>query len=382
MDLKKPLLNSVETNVSGSGISKDLKYSNGKPITSQPVCVTGASGFVAAHITKQLLEAGYSVRGTVRSTKEAKTKYKALYDLENGDKLELVEGDLTTPGSFDKAIHGCEYVMHVASPYMLTVKDPQKDLVDPAVNGTITVMQSCVKAGGVKRVILTSSMAAVTDSPEKDKVYTEADWNMSSTLERNPYYYSKRLAEEAGWKFVKENKTSFDLVVVNPFLVIGPEVMVPAKHDGLNTSNQVFNDLMNGKYPAVVSLSWCLVDVRDVARAHVVCMVEGKAEGRHVCCNQTLWMKDVVAKLKTRYEHFALPTTNLACGVGDVIVKLGSYFEKPGTGQYLRTNLDKFAQCDNSKLKKYGFDYRDVWTTIYDTVDFLVQHHLALPKKK
>ena len=162
------------------------------PITAAPILVTGASGFIASRIVEQLLAKGYGVRGTVRSLKTDKERDLApLRALEGAaDRLELVEADLLAEGSFDRAAAGCEYVMHTASPYVLDAKDPQRDLVDPAVSGTRNVLSACQRAATVKRVVLTSSMAAITDEPESDHVLTESDWNEKSSLERNPYYYS------------------------------------------------------------------------------------------------------------------------------------------------------------------------------------------------
>ena len=133
------------------------------PLTEAPVLVTGASGFIAAHVIRELLARGYRVRGTVRSLARAR-ELAYLRELPGAaERLELVEADLMREGSFDAAAEGVHHVMHTASPYVLHAEDPQRDLVDPAVKGTRTVLASCKKAGTVKRVVLTSSMAAITD---------------------------------------------------------------------------------------------------------------------------------------------------------------------------------------------------------------------------
>ncbi|MGZ3477693.1 MAG: NAD-dependent epimerase/dehydratase family protein, partial [Polyangiales bacterium] len=215
------------------------------------ILVTGANGFIASHIVELLLAKGHRVRGTVRSANKEKARAG----------LELVEAELLAEGAFDRAAEGCDAVIHTASPYVLDAKDPQKDLVDPAVHGTRNVLSACKKSKSVKRVVVTSSMASITDEPESDHVLTEADWNVKSSLERNPYYYSKTLAEKAGWEFVEKEKPGFDLVTINPFLVIGPSL-----GSSINTSNQLFVDLLAGTYPGVMNLTWGFVDVRDVAR--------------------------------------------------------------------------------------------------------------------
>src|SRR5262245_4443792 len=286
-----------------------------------PVLVTGASGFIASCIVEQLLENGYRVRGTVRSLAPGKERDLAPVRALAGaaERLELVEADLVADGSFDSAAAGCEYVMHTASPYVLDTADPQRNLVEPAVNGTRNVLSACQRAGSVKRVVLTSSMAAITDEPESDHTLTESDWNEKSSLERNPYYYSKTLAERAAWRFVEERKRTFDLVAINPFLVIGPSV-VP----GLNTSNRIFVDLLKGTYPGIVSLTWGFVDVRDVADAHIRAMETPSARGRYICAGETASMRVVVDLLRKNGWGLRgrLPTLGLDNPLGDSIVRL------------------------------------------------------------
>src|SRR5579875_1076288 len=143
------------------------------------VLVTGATGFVASHAIAELLAAGHEVRGTVRSRAKA-LKEAALAQIPGAERLELVEADLLDAASFEAPAQGCEAVLHIASPYIVDVKDPQRDLVEPAVKGTEAVLSAAAKAG-VRRVVLTSSMAAVTDEPPRDHTLTERDWNKKSS---------------------------------------------------------------------------------------------------------------------------------------------------------------------------------------------------------
>src|SRR5688572_25510098 len=147
----------------------------------KPICVTGASGFVAAHVIRELLERGRTVRGTVRSVEDL-AKYDYLTSLPGAaERLTLVPAELLAEGSYDGACAGCDAVIHTASPYVVDVKDPQRDLVDPAVEGTLNVLRSAARAR-VRRVVLTSSMAAISDEPVPGKVFTEDDWNEKSSL--------------------------------------------------------------------------------------------------------------------------------------------------------------------------------------------------------
>jgi dihydroflavonol-4-reductase len=346
-------------------------------ITSKPVCVTGASGFIAAYIVRDLLAEGYRVRGTVRKSAQ---NYPFLLNLPGAaENLELVEAELLRPEAYDRAIEGCDYVIHTASPYEINVKDPQQDLVDPAVNGTESVLESCLKAGSVKRVVFTSSIAAITDEPDSRNVFTEKDWNTMSSLERNPYHYSKTLAERAAWDFIMRKKPGFDLVVINPFMVIGPS-LTPS----LNTSNQIIRDIMIGVYPGIMDLNWGFVDVRDVARAHLLAMETVAASGRYLCSAEAMHMRELVALLKSSgYNRYALPKIDLSGSAGTLLMKILSYTQPRDTGTYIRSNIGRVMRYDNSKIRReLGISFMDVKKSIIETVEDMIKWgHLNPPKR-
>ena len=147
------------------------------PSENERVLVTGASGYIASYIVRDLLAEGYTVRGTVRDPNKVAELAHLRAMPGAPERLELVAADLLTPGAFDPHMSGCATVMHTASPYKLDVKDPQKDLVEPALLGTQNVLEAVARSSTVKRVVLTSSMAAITDEPDENHVLTEADWN-------------------------------------------------------------------------------------------------------------------------------------------------------------------------------------------------------------
>lgn len=339
------------------------------------VLVTGASGFIASRIVEQLLAKGHRVRGTVRSLKKVQD-LASLRSLPGAaERLELVEADLLLGGSFDAAAQGCDAVLHTASPYVLDAKDPQKDLVDPAVQGTRNALSACQKSPTVKRVVLTSSMAAITDEPNSDHVLTESDWNTKSSLERNPYYYSKTLAERAAWEFVEKERPGFDLVVINPFLVIGP-----ALSSGVNPSNQLFVDLLKGTYPGVMNLTWGFVDVRDVADAHVRAILTPEASGRYITAGETISMRAVVELLEKNgwAKGNKLPTLGMDCGIGDFAVRVSSYLQPKGVGSYLRTHVGRVPRYDASKAKReLGVEFRPVESSTLDTLADLASKGLV-----
>ena len=338
------------------------------------VCVTGAAGFVASWLVRELLEKGVLVRGTVRRVASA-DHLRALPAAV--ERLELVEADLTVPGSFEAAVRGCAVVFHTASPYVIQVDNPQRDLVDPAVNGTLDVLRACAKAGGVSRVVLTSSMAAVTDEPDSSQILTEADWNEKSTLQRNPYYLSKTMAERAAWTFVERERPSFDLVAMNPFLVMGPSL-----GPGLNVSNKIVADLVNGVYPGILSLTWGVVDVRDVAHAHVRAAEVQAAQGRYLLVQEPpVSMRTMVGWLREAGygDGTKLPSRAMDNAFGNLLVTLNSYMQPPGVASYLRTHIGRVPRYDAGKARRdLGLTLRPTRETVLDTArDLERQGHVA-----
>lgn len=194
---------------------------------SAPVLVTGATGYVAGVLIQQLLELGVTVHGTVRNPTDT-TRFQYLIDLaeKSPGTLKFFKGDLEEEGTFEEGMQGCSVVFHTASPFTLSVNDPQKDLVDPAVNGTRNILNEATKSGTVKRVVLTSSCAAIyNDASDTEKApgkkLTEEIWNTGSNLSYNPYSYSKTKAELAAWE-IAGSQTKWTLVVMNPCMVMGP----------------------------------------------------------------------------------------------------------------------------------------------------------------
>lgn len=337
---------------------------------SSHVLISGATGFIAGHTIEALLAAGHRVTGTVRNpADEAATAHlRALAGA--GERLRLIGADLRAPHAFDDAVADVDYVLHMASPYQLTVADPDRDLVQPAVRGTLAMLEACARSRSVRRVVVTSSMAAVTDEPDGSRVLTEADWNEKSSLARNPYYYSKVCAERAAWDFVARQRPAWSLVTINPFIVIGP-----AQTRAVNESNKIFVDLMAGAYPAIMPLTWGFVDVRDVAAAHVRALAAPDAEGRYLCAGATRSMRDVVTLLRAQgYGHTRLPKLSLESALGVKLAWLASWTQPSGVGTYLRSHLGRVPRYDTTKIRRdLGLAFLDVDTAILDTCRDLVR---------
>lgn len=344
-----------------------LSSLDNKPKVKNEVCVTGASGFIASHTIEQLLELDYEVRGTVRSLEDTK-KYHHLLQFHGAQKrLQLFQADLLDANAFDFVIDGVTTVMHMASPYTLSVDDPKKDLVAPAVEGTLNVLNSCMKYESVKRVVLTSSMAAITDEPG-NTILTEKDWNTKSSLTRNPYFYSKTQAERAAWAFMKDNSPHFDLVVINPYVVIGPSFS-----PRLNESNKIFINLLDGTFPAIFALTFGLVDVRDVAKAHILAMEISGASGRYICAADTLSMREIVDILQDAgFGKDKLPQTRLDHSVGNRLAKLTSYTQPKGVGSFIRSHVGRIPRYSHKKIvSELGVSFRNIHQSMFDTLDDL-----------
>ncbi len=334
---------------------------------STTILVTGATGFVAVHAIEQLLAKGYNVIGTVRDQHDP-ARNAHLTALPGTERLKLVQADLLDPDPFSPH-SDVDQILHMASPYVINVKNPQRDLVDPAVMGTLSLLQAAARNPRVTRVVVTSSMVALTDEPD-GRVLTEADWNTKSTLTRNPYYFSKTRAERAAWDFMARENPRFDLVVINPFLVIGP-----AHSKALSTSSAIFADMLNGKYPVIMDLNWAFVDVRDVAAAHIAALETPTANGRYICTSENYSMRQSIDLIKRLgYPTRKLPKLDLSGPIGTALMKLASYTQRSGTGSHLRSHLGRTPLYDTSKIKAdLGITFRSAESSITDTLADLVK---------
>ncbi|KAF7833712.1 cinnamoyl-CoA reductase 1-like [Senna tora] len=268
------------------------------------VCVTGANGYIASWIVKSLLLRGYTVKGTVRDSNDPK-KVEHLYKLEGAkERLQLIKANLVEEGSFDSAIEGCDGVFHTASPCTFRSKDPQNELIDPAVNGTLNVLKSCAKSPSVKRVILTSSTASLQCNrrPKTPETIVDESWNSDPEFcktYKGYYAISKTLAEEAAWKFAKEN--SIDLVCINPGTVLGP-LLQPT----INTTSALILNLINGTetFPNS-SRPW--INIKDVVNAHIQAFEIPSANGRYCVVESVEHFSEIVKILHDLYPTLQLP---------------------------------------------------------------------------
>jgi nucleoside-diphosphate-sugar epimerase len=239
------------------------------------VLVTGGTGFVGIHCILQLLEKGYRVRTTIRSISR---KEEVIDMLKNGgltsfENLSFIETDLSSDYNWDKAAENCEYILHVASPISLTLPKTEDETIKPAIEGTLRVLNAA-KAAGVKRVVITSSFAAVGYSHNDGSIITERDWTNPDDKHLSAYLKSKVLAERAAWDFIKTQGRGLELVVINPMAIFGPLLS-----NKLSSGHDLLNRMFDGSMKAIPQITLGIVDVRDVADLHIRAMVDKSASG-------------------------------------------------------------------------------------------------------
>ncbi len=258
------------------------------------VLVTGATGFIGLHCIKQLLENGYKVKGTIRSKNRATEVLDSMtrHGL-NISNLELIETNLLEDKNWIEAMHDCQYVLHVASP--TTSEDNDEDIVKVAVEGTKRVLWAASQSN-IKKIVMTSSLAAVTGCSEEKKEFDESDWTDIEDQRIDPYTESKITAELTAWNFIKNlpNEKIIKLSIIIPSAVCGPTLS-----KDIGTSNQFILKLINGTTKGIVNLNIGWTDVRDVAKAHIDTLELDVLDGeRIILCERILWVKDIVNKLR------------------------------------------------------------------------------------
>ncbi|GGK91408.1 NAD-dependent epimerase/dehydratase family protein [Nocardia jinanensis] len=343
---------------------------------STRVLVTGATGFVAGHVIVELLDHGYAVRGTVRDLADTgKRAHLAEYAVRVGGDLEFAAADLELDSGWAAAVAGCTQVLHVASPFPPTPPDDDSELIRTAVDGTLRVLRAAAAAPAVRRVVLTSSIAAIAHGHRDDAVRTEADWTV---VERSPAYQrSKTLAERAAWEFTESLPAGrgLELVVVNPGMVLGP-LLAPET----STSHEPVRRLLAGDVPGLPRVGWSVVDVRDLAVAHRLALETAQAAGkRYICAGDHVWMRDMARLLAAEYRPrgFRIATR----GLPDPLVRLAAVFDRglrltvPALGKVERLS----AARARSEL---GWTMRPVDETVRDTAESLLRERIVTPPRR
>ena len=315
------------------------------------VLVTGASGFVAQHLILKLLARGYTVRGTLRSLARADEVRRVLaqHDARAHD-IEFVAADLSSPEGWDAAVKDCDYVQHVASPFPAVHPKDEMELIRPARDGAIRVLRAA-KAARVKRVVLTSSMAAIAygHGDKRADVSDETMWSNVNGPDNTPYTKSKTIAEQAAWDYAKGHSHNgegmgLELATINPTGILGPALSAD-----VSTSLVFPIRLLNGKTPGLPRIGFSFVDVRDVADCHVRAMELPEAAGeRFLATADFMWFSEAAEILRKAFPEYdeKIPKRQIP----DFVVKLMAIVQ-PVFKQVV-TELGRTRKASNAKATR------------------------------
>jgi nucleoside-diphosphate-sugar epimerase len=342
------------------------------------VLVTGGSGFIGARCILQLLAAGHEVRTTVRSLSR-ETEVRALLKkggADPGQRLSFVAADLEQDAGWPEAVSGCDYVLHVASPFPSTLPKHEDELIVPARDGALRVLRAS-RGAGVKRVVLTSSFAAIGyGHKEQSAPFTELSWTDPNAADVTPYVKSKTLAERAAWDFIAKEGGNLELSVVNPVGVFGP-VLGP----DYSTSILIIQRMMDGAMPGCPRLYFGVVDVRDVADLHIRAMTHPAAKGERflAVAGDFMSILGIGGVLKARMGAAAkrVPTRQLP----DWLVRLAAVRD-PAVKQIL-PELGKVKNATSEKAcRVLGWSPRSNEECIVATADSMLQLGLLKDSQK
>ena len=312
------------------------------------VLVTGATGFIAKHVVLELLNAGHRVVGSLRTeSRRDEVRDAVRPHLSSADdldqRLRFVTLDLDDDGGWAEAMSGVDVLMHTASPLPMKQPRDENELVRPAVEGTLRALRAAHTAG-IRRVVLTSSTAAVTHRPpglEKDK-FDESDWSDPSWTGMSPYTKSKTLAERAAWDFVENEAPDMQLTAINPCLVLGRPL-----DDHYGTSLRVVERLLRGKDPLLPKVGMGIVDVTDVARMHVRAMTAAGAPGKRLIgAAEFMWIAEIAELLKADYPERRIPLRTAP----DFVIRLTALFDR--SIRSIVPLLGKRQELDSSRARE------------------------------
>jgi dihydroflavonol-4-reductase len=345
---------------------------------SKPVLVTGATGYLAGWIVKYLLEEGITVHAAVRNPEnKKKTAHLDALAANSPGSITYFKADLLEEGSYAEAMEGCALVYHTASLFTSDFNDPQKELIDPAVKGTANVLNQAIKTTSVQRVVVTSSCAAIyTDASDvantPNGILTESVWNRTASLDYQPYSYSKTLAEQKAWE-INRNQNRWDMVTINPSLIMGP-----ALNPGVVTSESysILKQMGDGTLKmGAPKLSMGLVDVRDVARAHILAGFTPNASGRYITSAHNTHLLEMAQSLIPKFgKQYPLPKAALPKWL---LMLIGPFVDKRFSRKFIKNNVNVEWKADNSKIKEeLGMTFRPMRETMEDSFQLLIDEKL------
>jgi nucleoside-diphosphate-sugar epimerase len=336
------------------------------------VCVTGAAGFIASHVITDLLDDDHVVHATVRDLgDDAKRAHLDALKERYPGKLELFEADLLEPGSLDAALEGCDALIHTATAVILAAPDPQMQIIDVAVKGTQNVLDSVARAPGVKRIVMTSSIAAVINYEQQDKTYTEDDWCTSDDIWLDPYGMGKTQSERLLWEFADKHADRVQAVAINPSVVIGPPL---AKHH-IRSSLSFIRDLVGWTYPACAPMRLHLVDVGDVSEGHVRALTSDKAAGQRIIfSDRQMSILEISKVLSAKYKT---PTRELP----RPILYIAAYLDKRFSYRLARASANlRYEFRSDRSMELLGIKLRNTEESILEAAQTMVEEGWVKPR--
>jgi len=334
-----------------------------------PILVTGTSGYIALHVVRQLLDAGHAVRGTLRSPDREDELRGLLGQPSGSSQLTFRQADLMQDDGWEDAVAGCRLVVHTASPVPLRPPANEDELIAPARDGALRLLRAAA-AADVERVVMTSSVAAVGSGRQRDRAgkLSETNW---SDLDQpiDAYAKSKTIAERAAWDFVTAQPADrgLELATINPALVLGPPVATDH-----SPSVEVIRKLLAREMPACPRLGWSVVDVRDVAAAHIAALTAPAAAGhRYICAGPFLWIAEMADILAAHLADTGrrVPTRRLP----DLLFRVAALFDP--TLRLVVDDLGRRSDFDTTAIRRdLDWTPRPVSETINETADGLIAH--------
>ena len=346
----------------------------------ETVLLTGITGFVGLHCAAECLRNGYAIKGTLRDLSRRDEVFEILEKEVPGSAsaITLCEADLLKDDNWNDIAEGCALALHIASPFETHPPKNERDLIEPAVEGTLRVLNAAAKAG-IRRVVLTSSMVAVWygHPPRRYAPFTEQDWTNPDGRTVSAYTKSKTLAEINAWDFIKSPKANgMELSVINPGVIFGPNL-----GSQTSASAEMIIQLMNGTMPGVPRLGYAAVDVRDVAHAHVKALFVPEAvDSRFICAIDHVWWREIAQVLQAHFARrgYKVPTNVLP----DLIPKALAIVRKD-VRAVLR-DLGAERHIDNAHIRNVlDWEPRILDEMVVAMAESLIaQGHIKTPKKK
>ncbi len=333
------------------------------------VLVTGASGYIGSHIVANLLSKGKVVRATVRDASDPeRVDHLKNMEIAKGGSLEIIEMNLLDSESVHRAVYGCKEVIHTAAVVVLKSKNPQEKIVDPSVVGTQNVLDAIDSSETVECLVHTSSTAAIRPQRWEDgQTLTTDTWAEDANIEDNPYGLAKFSAERLVRNWHSTNKNGPRMVTINPCVVLGP----PLSKRHLRGSPSFIMMLLRREIPFVIPMHISIVDVRDVAEAHVRALSRGDSGGRYLVVSGQMWWKEVAMAIKKGNPTMKIPTKQIPYFLSLIV----SIFHPRVSLSWARMHLGKRLYWDASPAEKdLGMEWRSPEESLLDTIPPILEN--------